>query len=235
MFEDVPLINEAVSIISDAIPLFSAASPAPLRNVYTIGTSLKDLNSYSHHSDNVIGHSVLDRYVYFVMAHMGWVNFEHNNRPGVKWTQMDQLSVKETLVDSLYDARNVSLLGSDVGWTQHGCEIEMDRVPLSDFFTMRRNGRTNRHEVGVEVLKDGVDFTQWGANEMNNIKWNRDEDELFASTSIAGEHLQESSSIPNQGQESSFVTGGTNPTDPVFIVSVLVSIFATQYLSSHLW
>ena len=79
MFEDVPLISEAVSIISDSIPLFSAASLAPLLNVCTIGSFSNNLNSYSCHSDSVIGHSVLDRYVYLIMAYMGWINFEGNN------------------------------------------------------------------------------------------------------------------------------------------------------------
>lgn len=231
--------GDAMDAILSQIPMLGSGTTPPLRNVYTIGSSMKDHNSYSHHSDALIGHSVLDRYIHFLMEYMGWMgkNTERNNW---KWDQMDQLSVKEALVDSMYepsDNRNQhrrSLLGVDIGWTDYGCDTKMDRVPLSDFMVMRRQGRTDASEIEIEVLTDGVDFTQKQQkvkerDAVTSSEGYRDESPTSA-RQMAGGH------VGRDGQElPSVVVGGTNPTSPIFVLSVFLSMLVIRYSTPLLW
>jgi len=221
----------------DAIPILGAGAPPPLRNVYTIGSSMKDFNSYSHHADILVGHSVIDRYVHFFMEHMGWMATD-TKRTNWKWDQMDQMSVKEALVDFSYQQWNGqqgrSLLGVDIGWTDYGCDTKMATVPLSDFMVMRQRGRSDVREIEIEVLADGVDFTQkqQKVKERDAVRSSvGDKDEL--STSV---RQMVGRDVERDGQESpSVVGGGTNPTNPIFVVSVLLSMLVIRYSTPLLW
>lgn len=119
-----------------------------LRNVYSIGSSLKKENSYAHHSDMDIGHSVMDRYVYHFVTYMG--GFGSDADQGL-WKDMDKLSIKDAMVNSMYNSQGVSKLGANVGWSDLGCERSMDEVPLSDFMVMRTEGGgiVRDNKVGV--------------------------------------------------------------------------------------
>jgi phosphatidylinositol glycan class K len=150
-----------------------------LKNVYSVASSLKSENSYAHHSDGDIGHSVMDRYVYNFVTFMG--GFGSLAR-GL-WKEMDRISVKAAMVTSMYSRSNngVSKLGANIGWSDLGCDRSMDTVPLSDFLVMKNGvsrsyGVRNRDEArknsqkaagedvgsskdgGVILLEDAVDF-----------------------------------------------------------------------------
>lgn len=207
---------------------FDTGSPAPLKNVYTIGSSIKDHNSYSHHSDNIVGHSVLDRYVHNLMQYMGWM--DTNTKTGKatsssdKWSRMEEMSVKEALVDSFYDRDGYLKMGTEIGWTDHGCDVRMKNVPLSDFMVMRRGGKTRASEVGVEVLVEGVDFMQQTTTSMT------------AAAAVPEVVVVERERPTMDGRQTPPVgREGTTPTDPMFVVSIFVSMLGIWYSSPYLW
>jgi len=247
-------VNEVHPLLDPLLASFVTTAPGPLKNVYTIGSSLKDHNSYSHHADLLIGHSVMDRYVHFLMTYMGWMD---STTVGSKWDQMDQMSVKEALIDSYYDQKTGrSIIGTDLGWTDHGCDIKMGDIPLSDFMVMRRRGAgggsssTNgQGEVQVEALAEGVDFTKMAVPPVTNER----EDGLESNTgeingSTTTRMVERQMKKESEGQSSHLgyeqqMGGddddgwqqGTNPKDPIFVVSVVGSMLAIWYSSPYLW
>jgi len=169
VFEQLQIMNRFRNIlyITDTCQAFTTAPNTRkenadshlgvLTNVYTIASSLKGENSYAHHSDSNIGHSVMDRYVYHFVNFMG--GFYEKGR----WDNMDEVSVKDAMVNSMYDIKGRGKLGANVGWSDLGCNTGMDMVPLSDFFVMK-NGIADHHheddeeEMGVFLIEDAVDF-----------------------------------------------------------------------------
>lgn len=165
VFEQMQIMERFHSalFISDTCQAFTLApntheenekSGMMIHNVYTIGSSLKGESSYAHHSDRSIGHSVMDRYIHYFLEHMGGLN----DQPGFggRWYQMEEMSVKEAMVDSMYTStmnnRRGKKLGVDVGWTDLGCDIVMNDIPLSDFMKQRQSVND------VELILDKVDF-----------------------------------------------------------------------------
>eukprot|EP00553_Chaetoceros_curvisetus_P003929 CAMPEP_0204619984 /NCGR_PEP_ID=MMETSP0717-20131115/6159_1 /ASSEMBLY_ACC=CAM_ASM_000666 /TAXON_ID=230516 /ORGANISM="Chaetoceros curvisetus" /LENGTH=317 /DNA_ID=CAMNT_0051634067 /DNA_START=1 /DNA_END=954 /DNA_ORIENTATION=+ len=147
-----------------------------LKNVYTIASSLKGENSYAHHGDVSVGHSVIDRYMYFLMENMGGFStihanvadpyHNHDSEKG-KWGDLHEMSVKFAMVDSMYTSNRRSKLGANIGWSDALCERRMDQVPLSDFFVMKQGEDTDTSEMNasresllgdVQLLHGQVDF-----------------------------------------------------------------------------
>lgn len=130
-----------------------------LENVYSVASSLKNENSYSHHSDPSIGHSVMDRYVFNFVTYMGGFGPSATG----KWKEMDHLSLKSAMVDSMYH-KGRSRLGANVGWSDLGCKRKMNDVPLSDFLVMRQPSTSNEGETkvqednGIVLIDDYVDL-----------------------------------------------------------------------------
>ena len=169
VFEQLQIMKRfrSVLFLSDTCQAFTTApnthveneeSPGGmvLTNVYSVASSLKDENSYAHHSNTIIGHSVMDRYIYNFVNYMGGFYLESTG----KWQQMDELSVKSTLVDSMYDTNGRSKLGANIGWSDLGCERRMEEVPLSDFLVMRHAGSGPDDDgSGIELIMDHVDFS----------------------------------------------------------------------------
>ena len=159
-FEQMQIMKRfnSVLFISDTCQAFTLApntneenkkSGLTIQNVYTIGSSLKGESSYAHHSDRSIGHSVMDRYVHYFLEHMGGLNAGS----GSNWYKMKEMSVKEAMVDSMYYRGTMSKkLGVDVGWSDLGCEIEIDDIPLSDFMEQKQN------DNDLELIVDKVQF-----------------------------------------------------------------------------
>jgi glycosylphosphatidylinositol transamidase (GPIT) subunit GPI8 len=131
-----------------------------LRNVYTVASSLKNENSYAHHSDSNIGHSVIDRYVFHFVTFMG--GFYESKQ---WWLKMHEISVKDAMVNSMYDTRGKPKLAANVGWSDLGCRDRMETVPLSDYFVMK-NGIADHRDDGddfdadmdVVLIEHAVDF-----------------------------------------------------------------------------
>jgi phosphatidylinositol glycan class K len=131
-----------------------------LINVYTVASSLKNENSYAHHSDSNIGHSVIDRYVFHFVTFMG--GFYESKQ---WWLKMHEISVKDAMVNSMYDTRGKPKLAANVGWSDLGCRDRMETVPLSDYFVMK-NGIADHRDDGddfdadmdVVLIEHAVDF-----------------------------------------------------------------------------
>jgi phosphatidylinositol glycan class K len=119
-----------------------------LRNVYTVASSLKGENSYAHHMDENIGHSVIDRYVYTFTKFMGGLTFESKGN----WKVMDRLNLYNALVGSMYTYDGKPKLGANIGWSDWGCDRRIKDVPLSDFFVMKQG----REEA--KLFTDAVEF-----------------------------------------------------------------------------
>lgn len=136
-----------------------------VRNVYSIGTSLKDESSYGHHGDRKIGHSVMDRYMYYFLEYMGGLNAAADNTHVqqdsdesssiANWFQMEDITLKEGLIDSMYyynrhgDAY-AKKLGVDVGYSDLGCHLKMEEIPMSDFFIMKQGMQRFNENIGHE-------------------------------------------------------------------------------------
>lgn len=120
----------------------------PLRNVYTVASSLKGENSYAHHMDENIGHSVMDRYVYTFTEFMGGFNFESRGY----WNVMHKLTLYSALVGSMYTYDGKPKLGANIGWTDWGCDRRIKDVPLSDFFVMKQG------QEKAKLFTDAVEF-----------------------------------------------------------------------------
>jgi hypothetical protein len=75
---------------------------------------------------------------------------------------MNKTSLKEALIDSMYYPTGARKLGADVGWTDLGCDVKMDDVPMSDFFVMKQNPTNSQNgnsgEDDVDLIVDQVDF-----------------------------------------------------------------------------
>jgi len=219
---------QSVLFISDTCQAFTfvpntrakdeeSSMPNDLTNVYTIGTSLKDQNSYSHHADMDIGHSVQDRYTFNLMQYM---NKRNKHSGASKWATMEKMSVKSALVNSMFDRNGQSLLGfnTDIGWSDYRCDTSMDKIPLSDFMVMRQ-GHSSRNGSVIKILELGVEF------DANVIHGNTDFNtkRLKSKVETDKENIQEQQSF-----------GGSNPNDPIFLVSVFVFVLTVIY-TSNLW
>ena len=202
---------------------FESPIGTELRNVYSLGSSLKDQNSYAHHADRSIGHSTIDRYVHHLTTRMA-----------NKWEYMKALSVKSVLFDSMYIYSEESvakflqvkkLLGSDVGWSDFGCDIPMDEIPLSDFFLMKKGARDINEESSY-LLLDRVEFGQV-LREEQEIETNQDsivENQQCNVTTAQILTNEEERTFP-------FLQKGMLPTDHFFLFSIATVIALTQLLS----
>jgi len=109
-----------------------------VRGVYGIGSSLKDKNSYSHHHNRELGISVIDQYVYRFLQYMDGDGMNNSNgRQHNRWDDMHRISLKKVLVDSMKN-----MLRENVGFTDVGCERKIEKVPMSDFFLVRKSDVT---------------------------------------------------------------------------------------------
>jgi len=167
VFEQLQIMNRFRSILylSDTCQAFTTAPNTQieneesyggitLENVYSIASSMKDENSYSHHSDSDIGHSVIDRYLFYFVQYMGGFQSPSEGR----WREMEKLSVKSAMVDSMYNHDGSSILGANIGWSDLGCKRKMEEVPLSDFLTMKRPSYGDENENGVVLIEAYADL-----------------------------------------------------------------------------
>jgi phosphatidylinositol glycan class K len=98
-----------------AFTLGDALTDVP--NVYMVGSSLRDENSYAHHSDATLGLSVIERYTHALVKFL-------------EKRDLKQLSLKQGLVDHLrFEEQR-----AHVGYRDDACERKFHTVPMSDFF-----------------------------------------------------------------------------------------------------
>jgi phosphatidylinositol glycan class K len=102
-----------------AFTLGNALTEVP--NVYMVGSSLKNENSYAHHSDATLGLSVIERYTHALVQFL-----EKKN--------LHQLTLKQGLVNHL----DFSQQRAHVGYREGACERTFSNVLMSDFFCNTR-------------------------------------------------------------------------------------------------
>lgn len=136
-----------------------------LKNVYSVGTSLKGQSSYAHHGDPTIGHSVIDRFMFHFLDYMGGLpalTTHRDDEDDSRWSQMNDMNLKEALVDSMYIQHQGQTvhkkLGVDMGYSDFGCDTPMDHVPMSDFFVMKQQTQFNHDSSDAKLIIDQVDF-----------------------------------------------------------------------------
>jgi phosphatidylinositol glycan class K len=98
-----------------AFTLGDALTDVP--NVYMVGSSLRNENSYAHHSDASLGLSVIERYTHALVKFLEKKNLR-------------EVTLKQGLVDHLrYQEQR-----AHVGYREDMCDRKFHTVPMSDFF-----------------------------------------------------------------------------------------------------
>jgi phosphatidylinositol glycan class K len=131
--------------VTDTCQAFTMSDGITSPNVLSIGSSLKDQNSYAHHSDNNVGASVIDRFSYtfaqFVFNNRAW-----HSRSLMEWIQ----------------TADYATLASTVGYSDHlSSSSKFGNTPMSDFFVRQTQPQQNSHLVMWQdldyVLKSFLD------------------------------------------------------------------------------
>ena len=123
LFEEMHRANKynEILFVADTCQAFTLGDGITAPNVFMIGSSLRNENSYAHHSDPELGLSVIERYTHRVME---WV----------KQRGMDGMSLYDGLVGHL-DYRQQ---GAHVGYRDGTCHRRLSEVPMKDFFSNAR-------------------------------------------------------------------------------------------------
>ena len=117
---DVGRYNEILFMVDtcQASTLFSQFR-AP--SIVSIGSSSKGENSYSHHEDNDLGLSVIDRFTYYTLDF-----FENQRRRGRDLSNVSLLR--------LFKSYSPTLLASTPGWASTTLSRDLSSIMLTDFF-----------------------------------------------------------------------------------------------------
>lgn len=99
-------------------------------NVYMIGSSLKNENSYAHHSDADLGLSVIERYTHQFMQVIKQFQQQQQNQQRGDRRPLSDISLQQAMVDPFHFNHQ----GAHVGVTRTAGTKPLDQVPLSDFF-----------------------------------------------------------------------------------------------------
>jgi phosphatidylinositol glycan class K len=89
-------------------------------NILAIGSSKLKENSYSHHSDRQVGLAVIDRFTYYTLEFFERLSSETN-----------------LTVGDLFASYSFQKLGSHVEWRTDLYPKQINRVPLTDFFSSK--------------------------------------------------------------------------------------------------
>lgn len=246
--------------IADTCQAFTMGDEITSPNVYSVGSSLKDQNSYASHSDNEVGLSVIDRYskalADFVDDAAAVVGYSMSTSIGDDDTEsggavIDPAATNVMERTSLYDAlvripTNFGNLGgrSAVGNTDALCARKMSTLPLSDFFSVpawERRKRSERKEHGVVAS-----LWMQGHGTSTGVEGG---DKIFAADDQCQKPSVEGSEITRTAEDSilekekptqqrrnprSETDTGMSPSDPKFVAMVLVFIFGVR-ISSQIW
>ena len=109
--------------------------------VYMIGSSLKNENSYAHHSDADLGLSVIERYTHQFMQVIRQQQQQRGDRP-----ILSHMSLAQAMVNP-FDYRHQ---GAHVGVTRTMGTKPLEQVPLSDFFA---GTMPPRHAARAELVE----------------------------------------------------------------------------------
>lgn len=142
-----------ILFIADTCQAFTMADEIQVPNVFSVGSSLKDQNSYASHSDPDVGQSVIDRYSKIVKDFVDDAVTLTSTSASSKDEAFDKSTVAVMERLNLYDAlvripMNHGNLGpnSQVGHADHLCSRRMNQVPLSDFFAASSTERESQRD-----------------------------------------------------------------------------------------
>mmetsp|Transcript_18372 Transcript_18372/g.27225 ORF Transcript_18372/g.27225 Transcript_18372/m.27225 type:complete len:329 (+) Transcript_18372:29-1015(+) len=108
-----------VLFLADTCQAFTLGDSITAPNVYMIGSSLRNENSYAHHSDPSIGLSVIERYTHRLTQMVGSAK------------SLSSFSIQQMMIDP-FDFRREQ---AHVGVKQTAGTRPLNEVPLSDFFS----------------------------------------------------------------------------------------------------
>ncbi|KAG5437505.1 hypothetical protein PCANB_000933 [Pneumocystis canis] len=113
-------------------------------NVLAMGSSDLNESSYSHHSDNDIGVSVIDRFTYYTLDFL-----EKNVNITSKYTFKD-----------LFDSYDKNLIQSTPGIKTDLFGREINDVKITDFLGNVRNVEINQEDQNLKLMDDFVEMTE---------------------------------------------------------------------------
>ena len=180
------------------------------KDVMTIGSSLKDQNSYGLRSDWEVGLSVIDRYTSFVTDFL-----KETDRGTDTW---ERLSLKEALVDSVDNKP----LGANVGLNDETLRRKAHEIPVCDFFCAREGKE-------VQVIREGCTF---GPSLVGMVGKGNSEDLVIKKDDTVQSSILSDNYHPISEEVEEHE--GMRPSDPRFLFSIGL-ILITVKLSSGRW
>lgn len=235
-----------ILFISDTCQAFTMADEIRVPNVFSVGSSLKDQNSYASHSDTDVGQSVIDRYSKIIKDFVDDAvtltsdSSSQNKDPGTA-SPFDESTVAVMERFNLHDAlvripMNHGDLGpnSHVGHADHLCSRRMNKVPMSDFFAatsaVRESWMNPRYVKSSIWMGDAsIAAVSRGSRQMNF-----DSEKECTTDGEPKEHIGTSEQRGAESEEKVVHPKGISPFGPKFL-SLAAGFLVCVMLSSRAW
>jgi hypothetical protein len=133
-------------VLADTCQAFTLGDAVTAPNVTVVGSSLRGESSYAHHSDDVLGLSVIERYTHALMEFL-------------KGKSLEELTLQQGLVDPYPFASQ----RAHVGAKDETSALKMNEMRMSDFFANQAvPKKAAAKEVPVRIIPpdEPVLFTQ---------------------------------------------------------------------------
>lgn len=118
-----------VLLVADTCQAFTLGDAVTAPNVTVIGSSLRGESSYAHHSDEILGLSVIERYTHALIEFL-------NGRGPSSWQQL-------TLQQALVDPYSYGTQRAHVGVKEDTAALTMNQLRMGDFFCNVDSGVTD--------------------------------------------------------------------------------------------
>ena len=164
--------------IADTCQAFTLSEGITAPNVISIGSSLKDENSFAHHTDQVLGAAVIDRFTHVFTTFTA----------SLSWHQR---SIKDWIDTSVY-----SKLYSNVGVTDATSRRKIHEIPMADFFVMKRLSKQMKSwKMNAETARIPL-YNFWDTKGHNDEE-KRNKTEQCEATPAGGDHPHDYSVVAN--------------------------------------
>ena len=213
-----------ILFISDTCQAFTMADEIKVPNVFSVGSSLKNQNSYASHSDIDVGQSVIDRYSKVIKDFVDDAVTLTSDSKSIenKLQPIDETTVAVMERINLHDMlvripMNHGDLGpnSKVGHTDYTCSRRMNKVPLSDFFAAPQTARKSL--MGKQA---SVKSSLW-MSELPSVDVNEDAEQSNPNSEqeckVDGNIKRQRT---NEKQKDKSKRQGMSPSDPLFLFFV---------------
>jgi phosphatidylinositol glycan class K len=206
-----------VLLLADTCQAFTLGDAIASPNVTIVGSSLRGESSYAHHSDDVLGLSVIERYTHTLVEFL-------------RGKSLDSLTLQQGLIDPYPFATQRAHVGANDGMSV----LKMNQMRMSDFFAastvaVPKNAATNGAPMKIISDSERILFSQVSpmmdeslqkyqrlSNELPTMaaNWN-DDRRIFAGVKIA---TCEHGLFPRRAG------AGAEATDSMFLALVTVLI-----------